>query len=57
MPAAAVSYFNRIDIGIFLCILEICMNNARICQIRKLFVDNGGDEELAKVAEYTVKER
>ena len=25
MPAASVSYYNRIDIGIYLCILEVCM--------------------------------
>ncbi|MBP9988345.1 MAG: nitroreductase [Ruminococcus sp.] len=54
MPAAAVSYYNRIDIGIFLCILEICMYNERIGHTRKLFIDNGGDEELTKVAEYTI---
>ncbi len=56
MPAAAVSYYNRIDIGIFLCILEICMNKKGITFNRKLFIDNASNAELTTVAEYTVKE-
>lgn len=55
MPAKAVSYYNRIDIGIYLCILEICMNNKEIDFDRKLFMDNGGDAELTKIAEYNIK--
>ncbi len=55
MPANAVSYFNRIDIGIYLCILEICMNKKEINFIRKLFVDDVNDAELTKVAEYIIK--
>lgn len=57
MPAAAVTYYNRIDIGIYLCILEICMNKKGIGFTRELFTDNGGDAELTKVAEYLVKEK
>ena len=55
MPAAAVSYFNRIDIGIYLCILEICMQKKEIEFSRELFIDNGSDAEFTKVAEYTYK--
>lgn len=54
MPAKAVSYYNRIDIGIYLCILEICMNHQGIAFTRKLFVDHGGDEERTKAAEYSI---
>lgn len=54
MPAAAVSYFNRIDIGIYLCILEICMRRKGIAFSRELFIDHGGDAELTKVAEYAL---
>lgn len=57
MPAKAVSYFNRIDIGIYLCILEICMDKKEIEFTRTLFADDGGDAELTKVAEYTAKEK
>ena len=51
MPAKAVSYYNRIDIGIFLCILEICLGERKIKFERKLFLDSG-DDEYTKVAEY-----
>ena len=54
MPAAAVSYYNRIDIGIYLCILEICMEKNGIRYERELFVDNGGDSELTKAAVYKI---
>lgn len=52
MSAAAASYFNRIDIGIYLCILEICLSKNGIAFARELFIDNGGDTELTKVAVY-----
>ena len=54
MPAAAVSYFNRIDIGIYLCILEICLENSGIGFERELFPDDGGDTELTRVAVYSM---
>lgn len=57
MPADAVSYYNRIDMGICLCILEICMIQKEIGFARKLFIDNGSDAELTKVAEYTIQEK
>ena len=52
MPASAVSYYNRIDIGIFLCILELCMQKQNIAFERALFVDDGSDREYTKAAEY-----
>lgn len=52
MPAASVSYYNRIDIGIYLCILEICMEKNGIGFTRELFADNGEDREMTKVAVY-----
>ncbi|MDO4815657.1 MAG: nitroreductase family protein [Bacillota bacterium] len=57
MPAASVSYYNRIDIGIFLCILEICMINKSIGYTRTLFIDDGSDSELTKAAEYAIKKK
>ncbi len=54
MPASAVSYFNRIDMGIYLCILEICLCKNGVEFERELFIDNGVDAELTKAAEYTV---
>lgn len=56
MPQALVSYYNRIDIGIYLCVLEICMAEKNIKYTRKLFIDNFDKEtEYTKVAEYYLK--
>ena len=52
MPADAVAYYNRIDIGIYLCILEICMRKNGISFERELFVDDGSDAEMTKAAVY-----
>ncbi len=55
MPTAAITYYNRIDIGIFLCILEICMAENGIAFSRELFPDTGDmHAEYTKVAVYTV---
>ena len=54
MPAEAVSYYNRIDIGIYLCILEICMEKNVIEYTRELYTDDGGDKEYTQVARYTL---
>lgn len=54
MPANAVSYYNRIDLGIFLCILELCMAHNNIDFERVLFVDDGADREYTKSAEYRI---
>lgn len=53
--AIVTSYFNLVDMGIYLCILELCMNNKDIAYERKLFVDNGSKKEDVKVAEYILK--
>ena len=51
MPAKTAAYFNRIDMGIFLCILEICMAEANVAFDRALYVD-ASDGDASKVAEY-----
>ena len=42
-PVAALRYFNQIDLGIFLCILELCLQNADIPFRRTLYpeTENG----------------
>lgn len=54
MPKDAVSYYNRIDSGIFLCILELCMVHNDISFERTLFIDNGENQEYTKTAEYRI---
>lgn len=57
MPAASVAFYNRIDIGIFLCFIEICAEKNGIGLERTLFTDDGGEAEMTKVAEYTFREK
>lgn len=54
MPADKVSFYNRIDIGIFLLILEVCLDHEGIAFNRTLF-DDAQEEEKSKVAVYTIK--
>lgn len=52
MPADKVSYYNRIDIGIFMCFLDICLKEEGISFERALYEDRGTDEEKTLNAEY-----
>ena len=53
MPAAAVSYYNRIDIGIYLCFLELLLEREKIEHSSTLYIDDDDDQkEYSKVAEY-----
>lgn len=45
MPAQMISYYNRIDIGIFLCFLELCLQKEDITFHKQLFIDDGSDQE------------
>ena len=54
MPADKVSFYNRIDIGIFLLILEISLKHEGIVFERTLFEDRK-EEEKNLVAIYTLK--
>ena len=51
MPAAMVTHYNRIDIGIFLLFLELCLNHEGIGFERELLPDTG-DEEKTLIAMY-----
>ena len=54
MPADKVSFYNRIDIGIFLLILEVCLKHEGIIFERTLFEDKK-EEEKNLVAIYAIK--
>ena len=55
MPAALVSYYNRIDMGIFLYLLDICMEKEGISYSKKLYLDPGENVERTLLAEYYLK--
>lgn len=44
MPAERVSFYNQIDIGIFLCFLELCLEHQRIGFQKELFIDCSSEE-------------
>lgn len=54
MPAAQVSYYNRIDIGIFLCFMELCLKHRGAGYERVLYEDLGTDAEKTLVATYRI---
>ncbi|MGN0153831.1 MAG: nitroreductase family protein [Lachnospiraceae bacterium] len=57
MPVDKVTFYNRIDIGIFLCFLDICLAHDGQLFDRKLYIDNADDDtEKVLVAEYVIKE-
>lgn len=52
MPANQVVYYNRIDMGIFLMFLEVCLHHEKMEFERELFHDKGGDAEKTLTAVY-----
>ena len=53
MPADKVAYYNRIDIGIFLLFLDLCLNHNSIKYERELFIDLSNDDiEKTLIATY-----
>jgi hypothetical protein len=56
MPKDKVVYYNQIDMGIYLLMLEICLKHEGIVFERTLFLDDGDcDRELTKTAEYIIR--
>ncbi|MBO7219336.1 MAG: nitroreductase [Clostridia bacterium] len=56
MPKDKVIYYNKIDIGIFALILELCFNNAGIEYERQVFEDTSHEEiEKTKFITFTLK--
>ena len=50
MPSTVTDYFNRIDIGIYLCILEVCFSHVGIAYKRQLFSDIKKSKEVMILA-------
>ena len=55
MPKDKVIYYNQIDIGIFLCFLELCLENNNIEYERKLYVEGNYENEIKLTATYKIK--
>ena len=55
MPKDKVIYYNQIDIGIFLCFLELCLENSNLSYNRKTYVEENHDNENNLVAVYKIK--
>jgi hypothetical protein len=56
MPRDMIVYYNQIDIGIFLCFLELCLKKNNISFDRKIFVESDVLNEKNKTATYLLKE-
>ena len=54
MPKDKVIYYNQIDIGIFLCFLEICLKKNNKSYSRKIFVEENHEEENNLTAIYAI---
>ena len=55
MPRNKVAFYNQIDIGIFLCFLELCLDHHGLTYERTLFVEVSHDNEKNKTASYLIK--
>ena len=55
MPKNMVIYYNQIDIGIFLCFLELCLEKNNINYSRELYVEANYEKENNLVAVYKIK--
>ena len=54
MPKDKVIYYNQIDIGIFLCFLELCLKKNNIDYNRNLYVEENHEEEKNLTATYEI---
>lgn len=57
MPKEMVGVMNRIDMGIFLQFLELCLQHENYDFSRDLFVDEGTEEEWTLCAQYALNTR
>lgn len=55
MPIDKVTYYNQIDIGIFLCFLELCLHHQNISYNKTLKYDSGLYEEKTLFAIYQLQ--
>ena len=54
MPKDKVIYYNQIDIGIFLCFMELCLEHNNISYEKELFVEEENEKENNLTAIYKI---
>lgn len=54
MPSNMVTYYNQIDIGIFLCFIELCLNKNNITYERTIYIEKNVDNEKNLTAIYKI---
>ena len=54
MPKDRVIYYNQIDIGIFLCFMELCLEHSNINYKRELFIEEDHEKENNLTAIYHI---
>ncbi len=54
MPKDLVIYYNQIDIGIFLCFMELCLNREKISYTRTVFEEENHENETNLIAVYKI---
>ena len=58
MPVDKIRYYNKIDIGIFLFLLEICLEHKGYSYTRIQFYEDASDEvERVVVAKYEISKK
>ena len=55
MPKDMVIYYNQIDIGIFLCFLELCLEHNNISYKKEIFIEEDHEKENNLTAVYSMK--
>ena len=55
MPKDRVIYYNQIDIGIFLCFIELCLEHNGLTYKRELFKEEDHEQENNLTAKYEIK--
>ena len=54
MPKNLVIYYNQIDVGIFLCFLELCLNKNELKYNREIYVEENHENEMNLLAKYSI---
>ena len=54
MPKNLVIYYNQIDVGIFLCFLELCLNKNKLKYNREVYAEENHENEINLLAKYSI---